>query len=87
MLHSAVADPDSGEGELKLHGSAVQASPGFRAAAAQAWWSGKPREQAAVFSLDIATALFIEWDTERAVMTVHRWSSRGGYRRTTRGYP
>ena len=87
VLHSTVTGPDSGEGELKLHGSAVQASPDLRAAAAQAWWSGQPREQAAVFALGIATALFIEWDIERALMTVHRWSPRGGYRRTTRGYP
>jgi Pyridoxamine 5'-phosphate oxidase len=87
VLHSAVTGPDSGEGELKLHGSAVQASPGLRAAAARAWWSGQPREQAAVFSLRIATALFIEWDIERALMTVHRWSPRDGYRHTIRGYP
>ncbi len=32
------------------------------------------REQAVVFSLRIATALFIEWDIERALMTVYRWS-------------
>jgi Pyridoxamine 5'-phosphate oxidase len=37
VLHSAVTGPDSGEGELKLHGSAVPASRGLRAAAAQAW--------------------------------------------------
>lgn len=87
VLHSAVTGPDSGEGELKLHGSAIQASRGLRAAATQAWWSGQPRVQAAVFALRIATALFIEWDIERALMTVHRWSPRDGYRRTTRGYP
>jgi hypothetical protein len=86
VLHSAVTGPDSGEGELKLHGSAVPASPSLRAAA-QAWWSGQPREQAAVFSLRIGTALFIEWDIESTLMTVHRWSPRGGYRHTTRGYP
>jgi Pyridoxamine 5'-phosphate oxidase len=87
VLHSAVTGPDSGEGEFKLHGSAIQASRGLRAAATQAWWSGQPRVQAAVFALRIATALFIEWDIERALMTVHRWSPRDGYRRTTRGYP
>jgi Pyridoxamine 5'-phosphate oxidase len=87
VLHSAVTGPDNGEGELKLHGSAVPASQGLRAAAAQAWWSGQPREQAVVFSLRIATALFIEWDIERALVTVHRWSPRDGYSHTTRGYP
>ena len=28
VLHSVVSGPDNGEGELKLHGSAVQADPG-----------------------------------------------------------
>lgn len=87
VLHSAVTGPDNGEGELKLHGSAVRASQGLRAAATHAWWSGPSGEQAVVFSLPIATALFVEWDIERALMTIHRWSPRGGYSRTTRGYP
>lgn len=87
VLHSVVTGPDNGEGELKLHGSAIQASRGLRAAATQAWWSGQPSEQAVVFSLRIATALFIEWDIERALMTVHRWSPRDGYSHATRGYP
>ena len=40
--HSAVTSPDSGEGEFKLHGSAVQASQDLRAAATQARWSRRP---------------------------------------------
>ena len=42
VLHSVMTGPDSGEGELKLHGSAIQASRGLRAAATRAWWSGQP---------------------------------------------
>jgi len=87
VLHSAVTGADSGEGELKLHGAAVQASLDLRTAATTAWWSGQPAEQAVVFTLRIATALFIEWDIQHALMTVHRWSARGGYSRTSRGYP
>ena len=87
VLHSVVSGPDDGEGELKLHGSAVNATLSLRAAAADAWWSGQPPEQAAVFSLRIATALFVEWDIEHGLMTVHRWSPRDGYSSTTRGYP
>lgn len=87
VLHSAVTGPDKGEGELKLHGSAIQATNSLRAAATQAWWSGQPREQAVVFSLRITTALFVEWDIEPALMTVHRWSPRDGYSHATRGYP
>ena len=87
VLHSAVTSPDSGEGELKLHGSVVQASQDLRAAATQAWWSRRPPEQAVVFALCIAGALFIEWDIDHALMTVHRWSPGGSYSHTTRGYP
>jgi predicted pyridoxine 5'-phosphate oxidase superfamily flavin-nucleotide-binding protein len=87
VLHSVVSGPDNGEGELKLHGSAVNATLRLRAAAADTWWSAQPPEQAAVFSLRIATALFVEWDIEHGLMTVHRWSPRDGYSNTTRGYP
>ena len=87
VLHSAVTGADNGEGELKLHGAAVQASQDLRAAATTAWWAGQPAEQAVAFTLQIATALFIEWDTEHGLMTAHRWSAGGGYSPTNRGYP
>jgi hypothetical protein len=41
---------DNGEGELKLHGAAVQASPRLRAAAPDAWWVSHPPESAIVFA-------------------------------------
>jgi predicted pyridoxine 5'-phosphate oxidase superfamily flavin-nucleotide-binding protein len=84
-LHSMVTGPDTGEGELTLHGSAVPAEPELRAAA-RAWWSGH-LEQAVVFTLRIAAALFIEWDLENGVMTSHRWTPRHGYNHSTRHYP
>jgi hypothetical protein len=86
VLHSVVTGPDTGEGELKLHGSAAPADPEARATATRAWWSGHP-EQAAVFVLGIATALFIEWDLEHGVMTTHRWNPLNGYHHSTRRYP
>jgi hypothetical protein len=87
VLHSVVSGPDNGEGALKLHGIASQAAPGLRDAVADAWWSTQPPEQAVVFSLRIATALFVEWDLEHGLMTVHRWTPQHGYHNTTRGYP
>lgn len=86
VLHSAVAAPDSGEGELKLHGRAVTASPALRRQAS-GWWSGQPPEKAVVYFLGIDHALFVEWDTQRGLMTVHRWSPQGGYNRSARAYP
>lgn len=87
VLHSAISCPDSGEGELKLHGSAVQAGQGLRDAAADAWWSARLPDQAVVFALRIATALFVAWDIRLGLMTVHRWSPRGSYTHATRSYP
>jgi len=87
VLHSVVTGPDSGEGELKLHGSVVQAGPELSGAAARAWWSEHAAEQALVFVLRIAAALFIEWDLEHGLMTIHHWTPQDGYRHSTRRYP
>jgi Pyridoxamine 5'-phosphate oxidase len=87
VLHSVVSGPDCGEGELKLHGTARKAAAGLREAVADAWWSGEPPERAVVFSLRIATALFVEWDLGHGLMTVRRWTPQHGYQTTTRRYP
>jgi hypothetical protein len=87
VLHSTVTGPDSGEGELKLHGLADQAGPAVRGEPADAWWSARPPDQAVVFQLRIGLALFVEWDMERSLMTIHRWSPRDGYSRAVRTYP
>lgn len=87
VLHSVVTGPDNGEGELKLHGFAVEADPGLRGEAADAWWSAQPLDKALVFVLRIGQALFVAWEIESGVMTVHRWSPRGGYSHTVRTYP
>jgi hypothetical protein len=87
VLHSVVTGPDSGEGELKLHGLATEAGPATRGEAGDAWWSAQPPGKAVVFQLRIGLALFVEWDMERGLMTVHRWSPRDGYSRAVRAYP
>ncbi len=87
VLHSAVTGPDSGEGELKLYGSAVEVGQDLRGATADAWWSAWPPNKAIVFSLRIEQAAFIEWDTEHGLMTVHRWSPASEYDQTNRTYP
>lgn len=87
VLHSIVTGPDSGEGELKLHGIAAEADSSLRGAAAEAWWSAQPPDKAIVYVLRIGQALFVAWDIERGMMGVHRWSPRDGYSHTTRTYP
>jgi hypothetical protein len=86
VLHSAVTDPDSGEGELKLSGTAVEASHHYDSVA-EAWWPAWPPDKAVVYCLGIEQAVFVEWDTGHALMTVHRWSPRGGYTQAHRRYP
>ena len=86
-LHSVVTGPDTAEGELKLYGAAVQASRDLRAAAADAWWLACAPEKAAVFTLHIEQAVFIEWDIEHGLMTAHRWSPATGYAVASRHYP
>ena len=87
VLHSAVTGPDSGEGELKLYGSAVEAGRELRDAAAGAWWAAGPAGRAIVFSLRIGQAVFIEWDIEHGLMTVHRWSPVSRHSQVSRTYP
>jgi hypothetical protein len=79
VLHSAMVDPDSGEGEFKLYGSAVEAAANLRDATADAWWCAWPPEKAVVFCLHTEQAVFVEWDTGARVMTVHRWLQGGVY--------
>jgi hypothetical protein len=74
VLHSVVTGPDSGEGELKLYGTAAETGQDLRTAAAGAWWLAWAPDKAAVFTLHIRQAVFVSWDIERGLMTVHRWS-------------
>jgi hypothetical protein len=78
VLHSAVTDPDSGEGEFKLYGLAVEVGDELRGATVEAWWSSRPSDNAIVFSLHVGQAVFIEWGTDEGLMTVHRWSPQRG---------
>jgi len=87
VLHSAVTDPDSGEGELKLSGSAAEARHHHHRGTTEAWWSASPPDKAVVFCLGIEQAVFVEWDIGHALMTVHRWSPRSGYTQARRQYP
>lgn len=82
-VQSVVAEPDSGDPELKLYARVVEADvrpPG-------AWWSGRPPSDVDVYELEIEQAALIEWDIRRGEMTVRSWSPRRGARVATRAYP
>jgi hypothetical protein len=86
-LHSAVADPDSGEGELKLYGRAIEADNRARNRCHEGWWTEHPMDVAVVFVLEIERAAFITWDIAAGEMTAKTWSLRRGYGETRRRYP
>ena len=65
----------------------MEADPDLRTAAADAWWLAVTPDKAAVFTLRIGQAVFVGWDLNRGLMTVHRWSSHDGYSTATRTYP
>jgi hypothetical protein len=82
-LQSVVADPHSGEPELKLYCRAVPSEgepPG-------AWWAGRAAADALVYELEIDEAALVEWDLELGEMTVCSWSPERGLRTATRPYP
>ena len=87
VVHSAVSSPDSGEGELKLYGRAMETDNSVRDGCPDAWWTTAPRDAARVFSLDIEQATFVSWDLEHGEMTIRRWSPQHGFTRTARSYP
>jgi Pyridoxamine 5'-phosphate oxidase len=88
FLHSVVSDPDGSEGELKLSGRADEVhDPDLRERPSGAWWSGRPSEEARVFSLVVERAAFVSWDTGRGVMIVRRWSPENGFAVVERRYP
>jgi hypothetical protein len=87
VLHSAISGPDTGEGELKLYGRALEADDQLRNSCREGWWVERPSDVATVFALDIEQATFVSWDLEHGQMTVRRWSPRRGVTKTSRSYP
>jgi hypothetical protein len=88
VLHSAISDPDAGESEFKLYGTAIEVADGAaRDAPADAWWLSYPPGIARVFALNIEEAASVAWALARGEMTVTRWSVRRGLKEKTRRYP
>jgi hypothetical protein len=87
VLHSAVTALDAGADELKLYGRAEPLGDGRLRRASDAWWVSRPLDQAAVFSLDIRSAVLVSWDLEAGRMTLRRWSPERGASELTRRYP
>ena len=83
-LHSAISDPNAGEPEFKLHGTAIDVD---EAPPPDAWWLSYPPEMARVFALDVEEAVWVSWALERGEMSVTRWSPARGLEERLRSYP
>ena len=82
-LQSVVADPHSGEPELKLYCRALLSA----GEPPEAWWTGRAAADVRVYELQIDEAALVEWDLELGEMTVSSWSPELGPRTATRPYP
>jgi hypothetical protein len=82
-LQTVVADPDSGEPELKLYCRAVRS----QGEPAGAWWTGRAAADVRVHELEIDEAALVEWNLALGEMTVTTWSPAGGTRTARRPYP
>jgi hypothetical protein len=86
-LHSVIEEPDAGETEFKLYGTAFDAAEIERAARVDAWWVSEPAAAAHVFSFSVDEAVSVAWALTRGEMTVTRWSPQYGVEQRTRRYP
>jgi hypothetical protein len=92
VIHNTVSDPEGSQPELKLRGRAIAGEEGMRERYCEAYavrWKRRPPESfpGHVFSLDVDSAAFIRYDTEKNEMTVKRWSAELGFKETSHGYP
>jgi hypothetical protein len=84
VVHSAISDPNAGEAEFKLHGTAVDVDD---APPPDAWWLSYPPDMARVFALDVEEAVWVSWALERGEMTVTQWTPARGLEERVRTYP
>lgn len=87
-VHSSVSDVNGSEGEFQLHGRGVLVeSDDIRHGDYSAWWHSLPREACRLFSVDIDSATFVDWDIQKGEMRVKRWSADSGPSEIRHPYP
>src|SRR2546430_11696409 len=77
-LHSAIANPDSGEGELKLYGRAGEADDPIRESCQEGGWRARPLEAAGAFSRQIGQPTCVSWATDQGGVTARSGSPLRG---------
>jgi Pyridoxamine 5'-phosphate oxidase len=92
VVHNTVSDPEGSQPELKLRGRAISGEEGmverYCEGYAKRWKSRPPKSfPGHVFSLDVADATLIRYETEKGEMIVTRWRAGLGVSETRRSYP
>jgi hypothetical protein len=87
-MHSSVSDPRGSAGEFKIQGRAtLVVDPALRDQDDSAWWQAFPVDAASVYSMDIESATFVQWDVPRAEISIEAWTPAHGVRTMRRPYP
>jgi len=86
-LLSSVSDVNGSEGEFRLDGRALPViDPALLGADTEAWWNTVEGSDARVFTIDIAGAAHIAWDTRHGEQRIIRWAPGPGLETQVRRY-
>jgi hypothetical protein len=87
VLHSPVKDSSGAESEFKVYGRAVRTDDPALVQAEAAWWSSRPAESFAVFTISISEAILVAWNPDFGRMRTQRWRPDEGAVEGERTYP
>lgn len=87
VLHSVLTGPDTGDPEVKVYGTAVEADPTIRTACHDGWWTAFAAAPVRVFTVQVAEATMIEWNLADGELVVTSWATPTGMRVQHRAYP
>lgn len=87
-VHSSISDVNGSEGEFQVLGRAVLIEDDeVRRADDSTWWQQLPPEASHVFSIEIDSATYVDWEIEKGIMSVTRWATGSGESHVSHPYP
>jgi hypothetical protein len=87
-VHSGISDVNGSEGEFQVLGRAVLIrDEEIRRAEQSTWWQELPLEACHVFSIEIESASFVDWEIQKGFMSVRSWATGSGESQVKRPYP
>jgi len=87
-VHSSISDVNGSEGEFQVLGRAVLIrDEEIRRAEQSTWWQELPPEACHVFSIEIDSASFVDWEIQKGLMSVRSWATGSAESQVRRPYP